>query len=74
MKRLCLDTARCTACGLCIEACPREALQRNVFNQPILVRGLCTYCGLCAEACPLGALRLCDDARGEKGAPIDELG
>lgn len=74
MKRLCLDSARCTACGLCIDKCPREALQKNVFHKPVLVKGLCTYCGLCTELCPVGALWLCGDGAGVLAPPIDELG
>lgn len=50
----------CKGCGLCIHACPKEAiaLAPNRLNakgyHPLELTNaeLCTGCGLCAVACP----------------------
>jgi formate hydrogenlyase subunit 6/NADH:ubiquinone oxidoreductase subunit I len=49
---------RCTACGLCVEYCPTQAVamieQRPVITKP----RRCSYCGLCEESCPEDAISL----------------
>lgn len=59
-------TARCTACALCISACPTSVLQPSVSEygvagimQPRMDfhKGFCNYeCTLCTEICPTGAI------------------
>lgn len=59
-------TSRCTACGLCIEACPDQIIRPSTaeygitsFLQPRLDfdKGYCLYeCTRCTEVCPTGAL------------------
>ncbi|HYD41328.1 MAG TPA: 4Fe-4S dicluster domain-containing protein [Anaeromyxobacter sp.] len=61
-------TARCTACHLCVAACPTQVLRPALLAygaagllQPRLVfdRGACVYdCRRCAEVCPTGAIHL----------------
>lgn len=56
----------CTACNLCVSACPAQVLQPSWFEygvagmfQPRLdtVAGYCTYdCTICGEVCPTGAI------------------
>ena len=56
----------CTACNLCVSACPAQVLQPSWFEygvtgmfQPRLdtVAGYCTYdCTVCGEVCPAGAI------------------
>ena len=42
---------RCVRCGLCVEACPQNALQ--LTDQGIIRdQKACTVCGECANACP----------------------
>ena len=52
-----VNLARCDRCGLCISACPENALRMSengpVFVQPIA----CTYCLDCEPACPHSAIR-----------------
>ena len=49
--------SRCIACGLCLDACPRNALSPAGEGLSI-DRALCEGCGTCAEACPSTALEL----------------
>jgi ferredoxin len=57
---------KCTACNLCVSACPAQVLQPSWFEygvigmfQPRLdtVTAYCTYeCTICGEVCPTGAI------------------
>ena len=61
-----LFTGRCTACNLCVEACPNQIIRPSTleygaasFLQPKLDydKGYCLYeCTRCTEVCPTGAL------------------
>ena len=48
----------CTDCGLCIDACPEDALAREAGGLPEWIEGRCTGCGLCVEACPQDVILL----------------
>lgn len=61
-----VDQARCTLCGLCVEACPCHAIELGergpVFSCPEVcpsigacAQGSDSYC-LCEEVCPAGAI------------------
>jgi DNA-directed RNA polymerase subunit D len=56
-----VDGQKCTACGKCVEACPRGVLalenQRPAFKDQLG----CTLCRSCEEACPEGALSVSGD-------------
>ena len=53
---------RCTACGLCLAACPRGALQPVQDGdgpcRVALNRALCDQCAACVEVCYPGALKV----------------
>jgi ferredoxin len=60
-------TKHCTACALCITACPNNVLQPSVIQygiaglmQPVMDyhKSFCTYnCTICTEICPTNALK-----------------
>lgn len=71
-----VDEARCTSCGMCVEACPRGVIQLMPMSQKVTVlcgskaRGAevrktckigCIGCGICVKACPKGAITLQDN-------------
>lgn len=63
---LTLDKNRCVGCGICVEVCPREAIQLKKVPKaggekakPPLIdidEQKCQYCGICNTICPFGAL------------------
>lgn len=58
--------ARCTACGLCVRACPSDSLQvdgikregekKKSVTEFKLDFTTCSLCGCCVEACPSDAI------------------
>jgi len=54
----------CTQCGLCIGACPFNALKRDLKTGAVIVdEGKCTGCGVCVQVCPYGAAVIDRDSR-----------
>lgn len=54
-----VDPFKCVGCFNCLEVCPFEAIQRDVFEERSVARvvqTLCQGCGNCASACRSGAL------------------
>lgn len=62
-----VDEDKCTACGKCVDACPRNLFELHPVSQEILVycrsqdrgaasrkscKNACIACGICARACP----------------------
>jgi len=45
----------CIGCGLCIDACPRQAISL-VRGRASINRKLCDGCGICLGVCPRGAI------------------
>lgn len=51
-----INTDLCTACGLCADVCPEEAIdQIGIYT---IKQDLCTACGICQQDCPSGAIIL----------------
>jgi len=65
---LSLNKNKCTGCGMCMEICPKEAIQvtrtpkkvNEKAEQPTVTidENKCHYCGICQAICPFGALTL----------------
>jgi len=47
---------KCTGCGLCIRACPFDALE--IVDKKAVVNEKCTLCGLCVGSCRFEAIVL----------------
>lgn len=47
-------TDECTACGVCADECPVEAISEGA-DKYVIDPDLCTDCGLCADVCPVEA-------------------
>lgn len=62
-----VDEALCTACSICQDACPFEAI--SVDGTAKVNWQVCMGCGVCLGKCPCGALSLVRD--GKKGLPLD---
>ena len=51
-----VDAVKCTACGLCVEVCPADAVSLDDIAQ--IDREKCTGCGQCVTECPQDAISL----------------
>ena len=49
-----IDADKCTACGLCADACPSEAI--TVKDVAEVDADKCTDCATCIEECPQEAI------------------
>jgi ferredoxin len=52
------DPESCTACGSCVETCPREAI--TLDGTAVIDPSICTGCGLCVNDCAYDALALAE--------------
>jgi Fe-S-cluster-containing hydrogenase component 2 len=50
-----IDEDRCSGCGDCLQACPKEAIALQQ-DKAVIKRELCTDCGDCVTACPENAI------------------
>ncbi len=44
--------ANCVGCGLCVKACPADAIEWAPGRKAAIVPERCVRCGLCEQACP----------------------
>jgi Fe-S-cluster-containing hydrogenase component 2 len=52
-----IDGEKCTGCGLCVDACPVEAI--SLENDKAKVDAeKCVDCGQCVEECPNEAIKM----------------
>ncbi|WMW24298.1 phosphoadenosine phosphosulfate reductase family protein [Methanolobus sediminis] len=48
-SRQLLKAHRCTGCGICIKACPMNAI--SIENRHVCINESCTHCGKCTDSC-----------------------
>ena len=53
-----VDRKTCVACGVCMKACPRQAISIYRGCYAIVEETNCVGCGLCAKACPAGCIEI----------------
>lgn len=51
-----IDKDKCTGCGVCVDACPVEAITVN--DIAIVDADTCVDCGSCVDECPNEAITL----------------
>jgi len=66
-----IDPDLCTACGVCIERCPMDAIQEG-DNVAEVIDGRCIGCGLCVSVCPVEAISLVPKP-GMEAPPVNGL-
>lgn len=77
---LTLNKKKCVGCGICMQICPREAIEvaptpkaeREETKTPTvtITKEKCAYCGICEAICPFGALTT--RINGEHVVPVVE--
>lgn len=58
-----VDEELCNQCGICVEACPYEAIEveeteTGLIQGVLVIEASCKACGICAAECPIGAIEL----------------
>ena len=53
-----IDKSRCVSCGVCVSACPRDALSIHKGCYAVVDVEKCVGCGLCAKVCPVGCIEM----------------
>lgn len=54
-----IDADICTACGLCLKACPHGAIQGKKKQAHAIDLELCEKCGICRSECKFDAIQVC---------------
>ena len=53
-----IDVKTCTGCGICVAACPTQALSQVGNVAQLTHPDRCTYCTICEGICPVQAIEL----------------
>ncbi len=52
-----IDKSKCSGCGSCVSACPKNAIKMEYDNEgflyPVVDKENCVDCGICDKACPV---------------------
>jgi len=64
-----IDEDLCTACGICIEKCPVDAIELTSKGFAKVFEDVCIGCGICAHFCPENAVVLIEKMRKVYVAP-----
>ena len=51
-----IDAAACTGCGMCMRACPADAISGEKKQAHTIDPAKCIACGSCREACHFSAV------------------
>ena len=51
-----VDNSACAGCGVCVAACPVEAIE--IVDGQAKIADTCIECGACVGECPCGAISL----------------
>ena len=71
-KLLDYDYKRCNGCGICIDICPKKAIESGPLIEiatgldapPVIIdHTKCSFCGMCAAFCPVRAVRMSVDEK-----------
>ncbi len=66
-KILDYDYKRCSGCGICIQVCPKKAIEEGPLIEiatgldapPVIIdHTRCSFCGMCAAFCPVRSIRM----------------
>ncbi len=60
-----VEKSRCTACGLCLEACRFEAIQEDAEGKVDIDPLYCEGCDFCYHVCPAGAIQMVPNRSGD---------
>ncbi len=52
-----INKEKCTACGVCVQVCPKAAIEMKK-EKPVIDYSKCIMCMCCAEMCRFGAVNL----------------
>lgn len=48
----------CVRCGLCVGACPKQAIHKEDGEVPVIAFDACIGCGACQQVCPVKAIHI----------------
>ena len=58
MAKPTIDSEECSACGICVDACPNGTLELGDDSVRIVSEDNCDGCGTCAEECPMSCIEV----------------
>ena len=53
-----VDKKVCVACGVCVKACPKQAIYIHKGCYAVVKAELCVGCGICGKNCPAGCIEV----------------